>query len=50
MAGQKGNKRITTLHLKIVDVRPEDNVLLIKGAVPGAKNSIVFIRKTNRVR
>jgi large subunit ribosomal protein L3 len=50
MAGQKGDKRITTLHLKIVDVRPEENVLLVKGAVPGAKNSIVFIRKTNRVR
>jgi large subunit ribosomal protein L3 len=50
MAGQKGNKRITTLHLKIVDVRPEENILLVKGAVPGAKNSIVFIRKTNRVR
>ncbi len=50
MAGQKGNKRITSLHLKIVDVRPEENILLIKGAVPGAKNSIVFIRKTNRVR
>jgi len=50
MAGQKGNKRITTLHLKIVDVRPEENILLVKGAVPGARNSIVFIRKTNRVR
>lgn len=48
MAGQKGNRRITTLHLKIVDVRPEENILLVKGAVPGAKNSIVFIRKTNR--
>jgi large subunit ribosomal protein L3 len=50
MAGQKGNKRITTLHLKIVDVRSEENILLVKGAVPGAKNSIVFIRKTNRAR
>lgn len=50
MAGQKGNKRVTTLHLKIVDVRPEENILLVKGAVPGAKNSIVFIRKTNRTR
>ncbi len=50
MAGQKGNKRVTTINLKIVDVRPEDHLLLIKGAVPGAKNSIVFIRKTNRVK
>lgn len=50
MAGQKGDRRITTLNLKIVDVRPEENILLVRGAVPGAKNSIVFIRKTNRVR
>ncbi|MBC7356998.1 LSU ribosomal protein L3P [Desulfacinum infernum DSM 9756] len=50
MAGQKGNKRVTTLNLKIVDVRPEENLLLIKGAVPGAKNGLVFIRKTNRVK
>lgn len=50
MAGQKGNTRVTLLGLKIVDVRPEDNLLLVKGAIPGAKNGIVFIRKTNRVR
>ncbi len=50
MAGHKGNRRVTTLHLKVMDVRPEENLLLIKGAVPGARNSIVFIRKTNRAR
>lgn len=49
MPGQKGNKRITTMGLKIVDVRPEDNLLLVKGAIPGSRNGIVFIRKTNRV-
>lgn len=48
MPGQKGNKRVTLLGLKIVDVRPEDNLLIVKGAVPGAVNGIVFIRKTNR--
>ncbi|MBP8644523.1 MAG: 50S ribosomal protein L3 [Syntrophobacteraceae bacterium] len=50
MAGQKGNKRVTVMNLQIVDVRPEMNLLLVKGAVPGAKNGIVFIRKTNRVK
>jgi large subunit ribosomal protein L3 len=50
MAGQKGDRRVTTLNLKIVDVRPEENILLVKGALPGAKNSILFIRKTNRVK
>lgn len=50
MAGQKGNKRVTVMNLQIVDLRPEMNLLLVKGAVPGAKNGIVFIRKTNRVK
>jgi large subunit ribosomal protein L3 len=48
MAGQKGNKRVTLMNLTIVDVRPEENLLLLKGAIPGARNGIVFIRKTNR--
>ena len=50
MPGQKGDKRTTVLNLKVVDVRSEDNLLLIHGAVPGAKNGIVIIRKTNRVK
>lgn len=50
MPGQKGNKRVTVMSLRIVDVRPEDNLLIVKGAVPGAKNGILFIRKSNRVR
>ena len=48
MAGQKGDKRVTVMNLTIVDIRPEDNLMLVKGAVPGASNTIVFIRKTNR--
>ncbi len=50
MPGQKGNKRVTVMGLKVIDVRPEDNLLVVKGAVPGARNGIVFIRKTNRVK
>lgn len=50
MAGQTGNKRVTTMGLKIMDVRPEESLLLVQGAVPGAKDGIVLIRKTNRVR
>ncbi|NLI82576.1 MAG: 50S ribosomal protein L3 [Deltaproteobacteria bacterium] len=49
MPGQKGNKRVTVMGLKVVDVRPEQNLLLVRGAVPGAKNGIIFIRKSNRV-
>ena len=50
MPGQMGNRRTTVLNLKVVDVRPEDNLILVHGAVPGAKNGIVIIRRTNRVK
>jgi len=42
--GQMGNKRITQRGLEIVDVRPEDNLLLVRGSVPGPKGGIVEIR------
>ncbi len=45
MAGQMGNARVTTQGLQVVEVRPELNLLLIKGAVPGPKNGLVVIRK-----
>ncbi|MEE8436907.1 MAG: 50S ribosomal protein L3 [Candidatus Neomarinimicrobiota bacterium] len=45
MAGQYGNKRKTTQNLKIVQVNKETNQLLVKGAVPGANNGIVYITK-----
>ena len=50
LAGQKGNKRVTVMNLQIVDIRPEQNLMLVKGAVPGAKNGILYIRKSNRVK
>lgn len=50
MPGQKGNKRVTLMGLKIVDIRPEENLLIVKGNVPGCRNGIVYIRKNNRVR
>jgi large subunit ribosomal protein L3 len=45
MAGHMGNERVTVKNLKVVDVMPEQNLLLIKGAVPGATNSIIEIWK-----
>lgn len=45
MPGQLGNDRRTVRNLQIVDIRPEDNVLLIKGPVPGAKSGIVEIKR-----
>ena len=45
MAGQYGNKKVSTRNLEIVSVLNQDNQLLIKGAIPGANNSIVYITK-----
>ena len=46
MAGQMGNKRATTLNLDLVKVDLERNLLLVKGAVPGAENGNVIVRPT----
>jgi large subunit ribosomal protein L3 len=45
MPGQYGNARKTVRNLKIVDIRPEQNLMLIKGAVPGSGNGLVEIKK-----
>ena len=46
MAGHMGNTRITVKNLEVVEVDPERNLLLVKGGVPGAPNSLLTIRKT----
>lgn len=45
MAGQMGNERVTYTNVEIVDVRPEENILVLKGQVPGPKDGLVMIRK-----
>ena len=45
MAGQMGNERVKVSNLKVVKVFPEKNLLLVKGAIPGAKNSYVIVEK-----
>ena len=45
MPGQMGNARVTTQNLEIVEVRPEQNLILVKGAIPGANQGLVVIRK-----
>lgn len=44
MPGQCGNVRRTVQNLRVVEVRPEDNLLLVKGAVPGPNGGIVLVR------
>lgn len=45
MAGQMGNTNITVQNLKVVQVRSEENLILVKGAVPGANGSTVVLRE-----
>ena len=45
MAGHMGAERVTVLNLQVVEVRPEDNLLLLKGPVPGSANGLVMVRK-----
>lgn len=45
MAGHMGNERVTVKNLSVIDVRSQQNLILIRGAVPGAVNSIVEISK-----
>ena len=46
MAGHMGNKKVTVQNLEIVRVDAENNLLLVKGAVPGPKKSLVTIKAT----
>ena len=45
MPGQYGNDRKTIRNLEIVDIRSEDNLILVKGAVPGAEAGLVSVNK-----
>ena len=44
MAGRMGNKKVTKQNLKIIDIDNSNNLLIVKGSVPGKKNSIVYLK------
>jgi large subunit ribosomal protein L3 len=44
MAGQYGNEQVTVQNLNVVKIDAEKNLIAVKGAIPGAKGGIVFIR------
>ena len=46
MAGHMGSDRVTVRHLEVFEADPTRNLLLVKGAVPGAKNGLLLIRKS----
>lgn len=47
MGGHMGDRRITVLSLPVVSIEPEKNLLYLKGAIPGAKNGLLFIYGKN---
>ncbi len=48
MAGQYGNERVTTVGLELLEIRPDENLLLIKGAIPGANGGLVIVKDSQR--
>jgi len=48
MAGHYGSETVTIVGLKVVEVRPEDNLILIRGAIPGPNGSLVQVRQSKR--
>jgi len=49
MAGRLGNERVTARNLKVVKVDADQNLLLVRGAVPGPNGGYLIIRQTNKV-
>ncbi|HSV07867.1 MAG TPA: 50S ribosomal protein L3 [Candidatus Binatus sp.] len=50
MSGRYGADRITTRNLEVVAIRPEEHLLLVRGAIPGARGGTVLVRKRPEVR
>ena len=49
MSGQYGNARVTTRNLKVVSVDMDNNLLIVRGAVPGPNGGFVVVEQTNKV-
>jgi large subunit ribosomal protein L3 len=45
LPGHKGNEKVTIKNCKIVDIRLEKNIIMVKGPVPGSKNQVILIYK-----
>jgi large subunit ribosomal protein L3 len=48
MAGHMGSEQVTIRNLEVFQANPEKNLLLVRGAVPGARNGLVLIKKSGR--
>ncbi len=45
MSGRYGAERVTTANIEVIAVRPDENLLLVRGAVPGARNGTVLVHR-----
>ena len=50
MSGQMGSVRVTTQNLAVIAVREDENLILVRGAVPGARNGLVFVRPAIKIQ
>ena len=48
MPGRHGGRKVTVRNLEVVEIDPENNLLVVKGAVPGSKNGYLLVRKNSR--
>ena len=48
MPGQMGNERVTTLNLSVIRLMPEENLICVRGAVPGGKGALIELRASER--
>jgi large subunit ribosomal protein L3 len=50
MAGRMGGERVTETNLQVAAVRPEENLIFVRGAVPGKQNALVVVRQSRKHR
>ena len=50
MAGQYGNDRVSTQNIEVISVRPAEHLLLVRGAVPGARGGVVIIHPAAKAK
>lgn len=48
MAGRKGGQKVTTRNLEVVNIDKDENIIAVKGAVPGPKKSLVFLQRSTK--
>jgi large subunit ribosomal protein L3 len=48
MPGHHGNQRVTVQNIRVVDVREDQNLILLQGGIPGARNGLIFIRSATK--